>query len=185
METTSMPKVTLLLPVPVTELNHTMETYISTMLQATSRSTGTGFHQRRTDLQQEREALIRTEQMDGILANYYGRVLNENNRVFGPIYKLRDVKRSEWDTHAPLVLKYIEGEKRYNPIVMQELRAANPQNMDQVIGVVTSAGGSADVVAAMSAEALRATSMTHRTSTRIRIFNMPLLQSLRRSPLLD
>jgi hypothetical protein len=85
--------------------------------------------------QQERDRLIQSEQLDGILANYYGRVLNEGNRVFGPIYKLRDVKRSEWDTHAPLVMKYIEGEKRYNALVMRALREANPQNMDQVLGV--------------------------------------------------
>lgn len=85
--------------------------------------------------QQEREALLRERQLDGVLANYYGRVLNENNRVFGPVYKLKEVKRSEWDTHAPLVLKYIEGEKRYNPIVIKALRAANPQNLDQVMAV--------------------------------------------------
>ena len=85
--------------------------------------------------QQEREALIKQDQLDGILANYYGRVLNQNDRVFGPIYKLREVKRSEWDSHAPLILKYIEGEKKYNPLVLKALREANPQNMDQVLGV--------------------------------------------------
>jgi Protein of unknown function (DUF1553)/Protein of unknown function (DUF1549)/Planctomycete cytochrome C len=88
--------------------------------------------------QQERDALLKSEQLDGVLANYYGRVLNKNNRVFGPLYELREVKKSEWDSHAPLVLKYIAGEKRYNPIVMSELVAAKPGSMEQAIGVYNS-----------------------------------------------
>jgi hypothetical protein len=34
--------------------------------------------------QLERQELIKNEQLDGVLANYFGRVLNEGNRFYGP-----------------------------------------------------------------------------------------------------
>jgi hypothetical protein len=38
------------------------------------------------------------------------------------MYKLRDLKRSEWESHAGLVLNTSKSEKRYNPIVLKALR---------------------------------------------------------------
>ncbi len=82
-----------------------------------------------------RQALIDKEQLDVILANFYERVLNANNRFFGPMSEFKDVKRSEWSTHSPLVLKEIRLSGRYNPIIAKALEAAKPASMEQVIGV--------------------------------------------------
>ena len=82
-----------------------------------------------------RQTLIEKEQLDVILANFYERVLNGNNRFFGPMSEFKDVKRSEWSTHAPLVLKEIRLSGRYNPIIAKALEAAKPASMEQVIGV--------------------------------------------------
>jgi hypothetical protein len=88
--------------------------------------------------QLERQDLIAKEQLDVVLANFYGRVLNGNNRVFGPMSEFKDVKASEWSTHSPLVLKEIRLSGRYNPIVAKALEDAKPESMDQVIGVYNS-----------------------------------------------
>ena len=85
-----------------------------------------------------RQTLIEKEQLDVILANFYERVLNGNNHVFGPMSEFKDVKRSEWSTHAPLVLKEIRLSNRYNPIIAKALEAAKPASMEQVIGVYQS-----------------------------------------------
>lgn len=85
--------------------------------------------------QLERQELIKNEQLDPVLANYVGRVLNEGNRFYGPIRKFKEVKRSEFDTHGALVMKEIAASKRYSPAVVQALKDANPQSMEQVIGV--------------------------------------------------
>ncbi len=83
----------------------------------------------------ERERLVTSEQLDNVLANFYERVLNANNRFFGPISEFKDVKRSEWNTHGPLVLKEVRLSGRYNPIITKALEAAKPASMDQVYGV--------------------------------------------------
>ncbi len=85
--------------------------------------------------QLERQALVEKEQLDNVLANFYERVLNTNNRVFGPLNEFKNVKRSEWDTHSPLVLKEIRLSGRYNPIISKALDAAKPGSMEQVFGV--------------------------------------------------
>ncbi len=85
--------------------------------------------------QLERQELIKSQQLDGVLANYFGRVLNEGNRFYGPIRKLQQVKESEFDTAAPLVLREISAGNRYSPIIISALKEANPKNMTQVIGV--------------------------------------------------
>jgi len=85
--------------------------------------------------QLERQELIKTEQLDPILANYFGRVLNEGNRFYGPIRKFQMVKPSEFDTAGPLEMKEIVNSKRYSPIIVNALKEANPKSYEQVIGV--------------------------------------------------
>jgi hypothetical protein len=85
--------------------------------------------------QVERQAMIEKEQLDVVLANYWERAVGGNNRVFGPLGEYREVKKSEWDTHSPLVLKEIRLSNRYNPIVVKAFEEAKPASMEQVIGV--------------------------------------------------
>jgi hypothetical protein len=84
---------------------------------------------------QERDALIKSDQLDGVVANYYGRVLSDNDRVYGPLKKLDDLKRSEFESQLPGLLKEWVAKKRYNGIILKALQDGNPQSMDQVKGV--------------------------------------------------
>ena len=85
-----------------------------------------------------RQELIQKEQLDVVLANFYERVLNGNNRFFGPMSEFSKVKPSEWSTHAPLVMKEVRLSNRYSPIITKALEAAKPASLDQVIGVYQS-----------------------------------------------
>ena len=82
-----------------------------------------------------RQELIQKEQLDVVLANYFERVLNGNNRVFGPLTEFKKISPSDWSSRAPQVNKEIRLSNRYSPIITKALEAAKPASMEQVLGV--------------------------------------------------
>ena len=83
-------------------------------------------------MQLERQEIIKSEQLDNILVNYYGRAVNPNSRVYGPLSKFKNIQPSEFSTQGALVLKDIAGSGRYNPLVVKAIQDAKPSSMNEV-----------------------------------------------------
>ncbi|MEO6784784.1 MAG: PSD1 and planctomycete cytochrome C domain-containing protein [Chthoniobacteraceae bacterium] len=82
---------------------------------------------------QARQALIAKAGLDTPFTNFFQRVMNQNNPVFGPLRKFEDLGESDIASRAPALLKEIEKSGRYNPLVVEALVKADPHSMHEVL----------------------------------------------------